>query len=126
MRNFEESKRVSQRLSEMKVAISINDFGLKCSSLGHLRSLNIDRIKVNRFFVQGLEGSNDSRMLISAIIGLAEKLELGIVAEGVETREQAEFLKSEGCDKLQGYYFSKPIQAHHALPLLHKANQTLN
>jgi len=95
----------------MGVRIAIDDFGTGYSSLSTLKQLPIDTLKIDRSFVRDLETNAEDRGLAEAIITLAKTLNLHLVAEGVETRAQADFLRKRGCDELQGYYFSKPLPA---------------
>ena len=102
------------QLAEMRhwgVTIALDDFGTGYSSMSILRQLPIDVMKVDRSFVVGL-GTDDGAMAVThAIVALARSLRLHLVAEGIETEAQAEVLRSMGCDELQGYLFSRPLQA---------------
>jgi EAL domain-containing protein (putative c-di-GMP-specific phosphodiesterase class I) len=109
MRNAEHAARLLARLKEMGVHVAMDDFGTGYSSLAGLKRLPIDTIKIDRSFVQGLPGDNDDATLTQAIIAMAHSLRLKTVAEGVETREQLEFLRRHDCDEIQGYYFSRPL-----------------
>jgi EAL domain-containing protein (putative c-di-GMP-specific phosphodiesterase class I) len=99
------------RLSEMGVGIVLDDFGTGYSSLTHLRGLPIDRIKIDRSFVSEITEQGEGGALAGAIVSLAHSLQLTVVAEGVETEAQAQFLRSGGCDEVQGYLFSRPVPA---------------
>ncbi len=101
-----------QMLNELKalgVSISIDDFGTEYSSLGRLKSLPIDQLKIDMQFVQNISESKKDEAIVKTIIQLAKNLELNVIAEGVEKEEQYEFLKKEMCDEIQGYYFYKPM-----------------
>ncbi len=87
----------------------IDDFGSGMSSFSTMRDYDFDIIKLDMGFVQKIGMDQKSNHILIALIDLAHHLEMKVVAEGVETREQAEFLKNYGCDYLQGYYFSKPV-----------------
>ncbi|WCN37138.1 putative bifunctional diguanylate cyclase/phosphodiesterase [Aneurinibacillus uraniidurans] len=97
-------------LKEMGIYISIDDFGTGYSSFNHLKNLPIDVVKIDRSFVSGLPNANDEA-IVSAIISMAHALQLKVLAEGIETDHQWDFLREEGCHEGQGYLFSKPIAA---------------
>jgi diguanylate cyclase (GGDEF)-like protein len=97
------------RLREMGIRISIDDFGTGYSSLSYLHRFPIDELKIDKSFVQNIRADAGEAPLIRAIIGIARDLGLSLVAEGVETLAQAEFLQAQGCDELQGYYFFHPM-----------------
>lgn len=86
----------------------MDDFGTGYSSLSYLRLFPFDKIKIDRSFVQGMAKDEGSIEIIRAVIGLGRALNIKVLAEGVETNEQREMLRLEGCDELQGYLFSKP------------------
>lgn len=99
-------------LSELGFSISIDDFGTGYSSLGYLKHLKIDELKIDQSFVFGLkEGSSSDKTIIKTIVMMGEEFGFEVIAEGVETQEQFEELKSLGCKYFQGYLFSKPIEA---------------
>jgi EAL domain-containing protein (putative c-di-GMP-specific phosphodiesterase class I) len=100
-----------QRLKSIGVQISMDDFGVHYSSLSYLKLLPLDRLKIDRSFLQDLLTSKDDQIIVKAMIQLAHNLELTVVAEGVETLEQYYFLKSLQCDEVQGFYFDKPLPA---------------
>jgi len=103
---------VRQRLEQLRalgVRISVDDFGTGHSSLAHLKELPIDKMKIDRSFVKDLPGSRESAAITSAIIQLAHGLGLSVVAEGVETLAQRQFLAGLGCDQLQGMGISMPL-----------------
>ncbi|MBB4122520.1 putative bifunctional diguanylate cyclase/phosphodiesterase [Martelella radicis] len=96
-------------LRDLGVRIAIDDFGTGFSSLGRLQSLNIDRIKIDRSFVQGLEGKADDEAIIRAIVDIAHAKGLRTTAEGVETSQQGDTLTRMGCDDLQGFLYAQPM-----------------
>jgi EAL domain-containing protein (putative c-di-GMP-specific phosphodiesterase class I) len=105
---------VSSRLIEMKkigMSVAIDDFGTGYSSLSRLHELPIDVLKIDKKFVDDIFGSEKNRAVINSIIDLAKNLNLKIVAEGAEIKEQVDFLKAKQCDYIQGYYYYKPLTA---------------
>ena len=100
-----------QQMKEMGLGLSIDDFGTGYSSLSYLKNFPVDRLKIDRSFVKGIPGQERDVALMSAIIAMAHNLNLKVVAEGVETEDQLAFLCERGCDEMQGYLFSKPIEA---------------
>ena len=107
--NCEQARDQLFALRNLGVRISIDDFGVGYSSLGYLRSLPIDTIKIDRHFVNDIERSSDGRSLIEGIITMAHSLDLQVVAEGVENGEQLQILSGAGCDEIQGFYISRPL-----------------
>lgn len=98
-------------ISNLGVRISLDDFGTGYSSLSYLKRYNFDTLKIDRSFVRDIPEDQDDKALVEAIMVMAHSLKMDVVAEGVETAEQQEFLKTLKCDRLQGYYFSKPLTA---------------
>jgi predicted signal transduction protein with EAL and GGDEF domain len=99
------------RLREMGVGFALDDFGTGYSSLSSLQRFPIERLKIDRSFVSGVGDKASDEALVSAIVALANRLSIEVVAEGVETQEQARFLTRLGCRELQGYLFSRPLAA---------------
>ncbi len=97
------------------VAIALDDFGQGHSSLAHLRELPIETIKIDRAFVRGLPHQNADAALVRAVVQVADALDLRVVAEGVETREQADALRALGVDEGQGFFFARPMPLEQAL-----------
>ncbi|MGG4440763.1 sensor domain-containing protein [Brevibacillus fortis] len=100
-----------QALQDMGIHISIDDFGTGYSSLSCLQSLPINSLKIDQSFMRNMSTNTSNTSIVSAIAAMAHSLSLSLVAEGVETEAQLEFLRSLGCSTFQGYYFSKPISA---------------
>jgi diguanylate cyclase (GGDEF)-like protein len=109
MHNPEQSAATLQTLSAMGVHISIDDFGTGYSSLSYLRRFPLDKLKIDRSFIRDLMTNPDDVSIVRAIISLAHSLRLRVVAEGVETPEQLNFLRELGCDQYQGYYCSPAV-----------------
>ncbi|MFK7795696.1 MAG: EAL domain-containing protein [Gammaproteobacteria bacterium] len=102
---------VLNRLKEMGVKLAVDDFGTGYSSLNYLKRFPIDLLKIDAAFVQDLETDADDRAIVQSIIALAKSMRLQVVAEGVETRQQQEFLRALDCDYIQGYYIGRPVCA---------------
>lgn len=115
---------VLQELKERGVSISIDDFGSGYSSLSRLKTMPVDRIKIDMQFVRGIATGNDDEAIAKTIIQLAKNLKLRVIAEGVETEEQFAFFKKYKCDEIQGYYFYKPMPAAEIEAVLLKAVRT--
>lgn len=109
---------MAHELKNMGVRLSIGNFGTGYSSLSCLRSFPISKLKIGHSFVADLPGNADSAAIVNAIIGLAKSLKFRVIAEGVETLEQWQFLKSNGCDEIQGHYFSEALDADSTTSLL--------
>ncbi|MGL5998206.1 MAG: EAL domain-containing protein [Pseudomonas proteolytica] len=103
------TRQLFQALHELGVMIAIDDFGTGHSSLGYLRNFNVDYLKIDQSFVAMIGVDALSRHILDSIIELSGKLDLGIVAEGVETQEQCDYLAAQGVDFLQGYLFGRPV-----------------
>ena len=101
---------VLRQLRALGVGIAIDDFGVGYSSFAYLRELPVDRFKLDRSFMTGVPQSHGDSRLVAALIAMGHRLEVGIVAEGVETAEQATFLRDHGCDEAQGYHLGRPLQ----------------
>lgn len=113
IQRVDQSLELFTRLKNLGVQIAIDDFGTGFSSLSLLKSLPIDRIKIDRAFVQALPDDKNSRELCRTIINLADSLDMEVTAEGIETQAQYAFLQSLNCGEGQGYLFSKPLQVEH-------------
>jgi len=96
-------------LKQIGVKISIDDFGTGYSSLAYLKQFNVDKVKIDKSFIWKLEENEDDKPIIKAIIAMSQNLNLEIIAEGIETKYQKDFLEESGCKLYQGYYYSKPV-----------------
>jgi len=97
------------RLKEMGFLLSIDDFGTGYSSLSYLKSLPLSKLKIDQSFTRDIESDKNNRAIVETIISMAKHLGLDVLAEGVEKKQQLDFLEEKGCYKYQGYYFSKPL-----------------
>ena len=111
MTNPEEAVKILKQISDLGIELAIDDFGTGYSSLSYLKKLPIDKLKIDQSFVRDLPDDEEDAGITKAVIALAKSLNLKIIAEGVETKEQKEFLVKHGCNNIQGYYYSKPISA---------------
>jgi diguanylate cyclase (GGDEF)-like protein/PAS domain S-box-containing protein len=111
LQNTEAAMTTLRQLKDLGVQIAMDDFGTGYSSLSYLQKFPFDKIKIDRSFVSALETRTDADAIVRAVVGLGHSLGIQTCAEGVETVEQLAFLKREGCDEVQGYYFGKPMPA---------------
>lgn len=111
MKNPAQSAQTLQKLENLGFHISVDDFGTGYSSLSYLKTLPLHKLKIDRSFIKDLPHDKDDRAIVRAIISLAKNLEMEVLAEGVETREQQQFLIENWCDSAQGYLFAKPMSA---------------
>ncbi len=120
MRDLQQSIDKMRELNAMGISLSIDDFGTGYSSLSALKSFPISRLKIDKSFVSDLADSPDDQAIALAVISLAHKLDLRVIAEGVETEEQLRFLRDNECDEMQGYLFSAPVPANDIRTMLVK------
>jgi EAL domain-containing protein (putative c-di-GMP-specific phosphodiesterase class I) len=118
MQNAENSIRTLRELKAAGVRISMDDFGTGYSSLNYLKRFPIDTLKLDQSFVRDSTTDPSDAAIISAVIVMAHSLDLKVVAEGVETKEQLEFLRHRNCDTIQGFYFSAPLAEEDLEPYL--------
>jgi len=105
-------------LREKGVNVAIDDFGTGYSSLSYLYKLPLDSLKIDQSFVRQITATPSQTGIVSAIIAMGKNLKLSVVAEGVETAEELDFLQSRNCDEAQGYYFSRPVPPQQFVKLL--------
>jgi diguanylate cyclase (GGDEF)-like protein/PAS domain S-box-containing protein len=118
MRNLEQSIEILTELRRLGATVSIDDFGVGYSSLGQLKRLPVQTIKIDRSFISQVPDDPNSCSITEAIIAMGKRLHLRVVAEGIEQISQLEFLRANGCDAFQGYLFSKPLTSAEATALL--------
>lgn len=111
---------VLAKIKSMGVRLAIDDFGTGYASLAHIKHFPVDTLKVDRSFIRNIPKDAEDKAITEAIIAMGKTLSLTVVAEGVETEEQMNFLKDHSCDEMQGYYFSKPIMPEQFADLLRK------
>ena len=121
MRDVEATIQTLWGLKDLGIQIAIDDFGTGYSSLSYLKRLPIDVLKIDRSFVSGIGHSQEDASIVHAIMGLAKSLNLQVTGEGIETTEQAALLGKWGCDRGQGYLFSRPLDSQRAGALLGQA-----
>jgi len=109
MKKSDEVNTKLHQIHDLGISISIDDFGTGYSSLSLLKRLPINRLKIDRSFVQKIGQEDKSTAIVNALIAMAQSMKIGVIAEGVETEEQIDFLTSLNCHLYQGYYFSKPL-----------------
>lgn len=110
MKNLEESIERLRLLRDESISIIVDDFGIEYSSLNYLKLLPINTLKIDKSFVNGILKNRSDRSIIKAMIEIGHSLDITVIAEGVENKAQYEYLKTLGCDRIQGYYFSKPVE----------------
>ncbi len=120
MQHPEEAIETLGKIRDLGVKLSVDDFGTGYSSLAYLKRLPVTKLKIDRSFVMNLPDDEDDAAIVNAIIALAKSMKLDLIAEGVETKEQKEYMLEQGCIKIQGYYYSKPLNSEQMQELLHK------
>ncbi len=123
LKNVDSAIAMLQRLDEMGIQIALDDFGTGYSSLTYLKRFPIDAVKIDRSFVRDLEYDASDATIVSTVIGMAENLHLNVIAEGVETENQLEFLRRRGCNEYQGYLFSEAVPPEEFATLLRGASR---
>jgi len=118
MAKAEQTNQALNALRRIGTTIAIDDFGTGYSSLVYLKRLPIDTLKIDKEFVGDLSRDPDDAAITTTVITMAHSLGLKVVAEGVETQEQMDYLREHGCDAIQGYWLSPPLDAHHCLAFM--------
>ena len=122
MDNVENNILILNSLKDIGLRISIDDFGTGYSSLSYLKRFPIDIIKIDQSFIRDIKPGPEGAPIVIAIIAMSHSLGFKVIAEGVETKEQLKFLCENGCDEIQGYYFSQPLEAQKATDFIQNAN----
>jgi len=117
MSDAEYSIDMLRQLKNFGIRIAVDDFGTGYSSLAYLRRFPLDTVKIDGAFIRDVTSNAEDASIVLAIIALAHRLNLQVVAEGVETVEQLEFLRANGCDQAQGYYIARPMPVQELEPL---------
>lgn len=118
MVDVEQALKTLQGLKSMGLQLSLDDFGTGYSSLSYLKRFSADRLKIDRSFVRDITSDADDAAICKAVIALAHTMKMKVIAEGVETEGQMQYLRRQLCDEMQGYYFSRPLPAHEFAELL--------
>ncbi|MGO4370460.1 putative bifunctional diguanylate cyclase/phosphodiesterase, partial [Paenibacillus sp. MCAF20] len=103
---------ILKRLNEYGVRISLDDFGTGYSSLSYLKMFPIHKLKIDRSFIRDITHSGNDQAIVATIIAMAQNMNMEVIAEGIETKDQLDILRDKDCQKIQGYYFSKPLSAN--------------
>lgn len=118
MENFDLINKKLEKIRRTGILISLDDFGTGFSSLSRLRELNIDYVKIDKYFIDNIREGNDDTLITADIISMSHKVGLKVVAEGVEREDQKKYLERNQCDILQGYLISKPLNEDKAIDFL--------
>ena len=124
MSNAAETRSILNQLRELGLSLAIDDFGTGYSSLVYLKQLPIDMLKIDKEFIADLTNDPDDEAITTTIITMAHSLGLTVIAEGVETKEQLDFLREHGCDEIQGYWLSQPLSEPHCRSFITSWHQT--
>ena len=122
IQNINLASKLLHDIKNENISIAIDDFGTGYSSLSYLVNLPIDSLKIDQSFIRNIKDSNKNKAIVSTIIAMAKALNLTVIAEGVEQKEQFEYLKRQKCDLVQGYYFSKALDVEEFENLIEKTN----
>jgi EAL domain-containing protein (putative c-di-GMP-specific phosphodiesterase class I) len=118
MKHAESTESILKALRATGVQLAVDDFGTGYSSLSYLRRFSIDALKIDQSFVRQITTVPNDTSIVTAVISMGRSLKLRVIAEGVETQEEMEFLQAHQCDEAQGYYFSRPVHAAEFAKLL--------
>lgn len=125
MENDSRSRKTLERFHNLGIQLSLDDFGTGYSSLSYLKSFPMDTIKIDRSFIRDIHTDPDDTAIVRAIVGLGQALNLSVIAEGVETKEQERYLVDQGCRIAQGYLYSKPMGVIDVVRFIEKYKQTV-
>jgi diguanylate cyclase (GGDEF)-like protein len=118
VKHADSATQILRALRAHGIQVALDDFGTGYSSLSYLRAFPVDALKIDQSFVAQITGDADDASIVTAVISMARSMKLRVVAEGVETLEQLEFLRAHDCDEAQGYYLSRPVPAHQFATML--------
>jgi EAL domain-containing protein (putative c-di-GMP-specific phosphodiesterase class I) len=118
MQNAQQATEVLNELRKLGISLAIDDFGTGYSSLVYLKRLPIDTLKIDKEFVDDLSHDPDDEAITSTIITMGHSLGLNVIAEGVETEMQLDYLRQQGCDEIQGHWLSRPLDPEHCLAFI--------
>jgi EAL domain-containing protein (putative c-di-GMP-specific phosphodiesterase class I) len=118
MGDAERSTEIMKRLRDVGIRFSVDDFGTGYSSLGYLKRFPIDTLKIDKSFVADVITKSDDATLVKTVIAMAHNLNLDVCAEGTETKDQLDFLGRNSCDRVQGYYYSRPVPPEEIEPFI--------
>ncbi len=121
--NFELINEKLKEIKKLGIKVSIDDFGTGFSSFARLKSLNVDILKIDKYFIDGILEEDEESLISGDIISMGHRMGMKVVAEGVEEERQKDYLKKHGCDIIQGYLISKPLRKEKALEFLEKRNK---
>jgi EAL domain-containing protein (putative c-di-GMP-specific phosphodiesterase class I) len=124
MHNPERLIPVLNNIKDIGVRLAIDDFGTGYSSLAQIKNFPVNTLKVDRSFIRNLPFDSENKAITEAVIIMGKNLSLTVVAEGVETKEEENFLREQVCDEMQGFYFSKPIAPDKFADLLRKNSKS--
>jgi EAL domain-containing protein (putative c-di-GMP-specific phosphodiesterase class I) len=125
MQNADFAVSILRGLSDLGIHISIDDFGTGYSSLAHLKRFSVNTLKIDKSFVREVDFSTTDAAIATAIIAMGNSLNMNVIAEGVETQSQYDFLKLNNCDQVQGFLFSRPLPPDELIELLHKNHREM-
>jgi EAL domain-containing protein (putative c-di-GMP-specific phosphodiesterase class I) len=125
LQDMDTTVQILEELRRMGLQIAIDDFGTSYSSMGYLRRFPINAIKIDYTFIRDITTDLDDAAIVSTIVAMGHVLNLKVVAEGVETQEQADFLAPQKCDELQGFLLGRPSPAEHTADLLRSRSRLL-
>jgi len=123
MDNVKDIKSVLTQLDDIGIRILIDDFGTGYSSLSRLKELPARTLKIDQSFMRDIPENTDNGSLVRAMIAMAHSLNMQVIAEGIENKQQLKFLVEQECDEIQGYLISRPVPAAQFKKLIHEANQ---